>query len=323
MNYKPIIILSGEPNSIFFEIFFKSLKNKKYKSPIILIASKELLFLHMKILKVKVNIKLINDTNFDINHLSNTSINLINVEYKYKINKLNDLKKFPKITNIYIDRCFNTALKIIKLKKINKFINGPIVKKNFLRKKFLGVTEFLAKKTNTKKYAMLIYNKKLSVSPITTHLPIKLVCKKISKKLIIEKVQLICDFYKKKLNINPKIAITGVNPHCETIDAFDEDKKIVKPATSYLKKKLNIIGPVSADTIFLKNNRNKYNLIIGIYHDQVLTPMKTINEYKAINITVGLPFIRISPDHGPNEIMIGKNQSNPQSLMESLKFLDF
>jgi len=101
MNYKPIIILSGEPNSIFFEIFFKSLKNKKYKSPIILIASKELLFLHMKILKVKVNIKLINDTNFDINHLSNTSINLINVEYKYKINKLNDLKKFPKITNLY------------------------------------------------------------------------------------------------------------------------------------------------------------------------------------------------------------------------------
>jgi len=319
MKYKPILIIGGEPNSIFLEILIKSLKIKRFKSPIILIVSLEIFKMQLKKLKLNYPFKVVDEFSLKEMNLNNKYLNIIDVKY-------NTMKVFDKISsksNRYIHKCFDLALRLMSYGLTDKFINGPISKKFFLKNKFLGVTEYLAKKTNTKKYAMLIYNKKLSVSPITTHLPIKLVCKKISKKLIIEKVQLICDFYKKKLNINPKIAITGVNPHCETIDAFDEDKKIVKPATSYLKKKLNIIGPVSADTIFLKNNRNKYNLIIGIYHDQVLTPMKTINEYKAINITVGLPFIRISPDHGPNEIMIGKNQSNPQSLMESLKFLDF
>ena len=88
------------------------------------------------------------------------------------------------------------------------------------------------------------------------------------------------------------------------------------------KKNLLIEGPFSADTIFLKKNRNRFNLIIGMYHDQVLTPLKTIYEYDAINITVGLPFIRVSPDHGPNEKMMGKNLSNPLSLIRSLEFLD-
>ena len=76
------------------------------------------------------------------------------------------------------------------------------------------------------------------------------------------------------------------------------------------------------DTIFLRKNRLNYDVIIGMYHDQVLTPMKTLFEYDAINITLGLPFIRISPDHGPNETMIGKNQSNPLSLIKAISFLD-
>ena len=77
-----------------------------------------------------------------------------------------------------------------------------------------------------------------------------------------------------------------------------------------------------ADTIFLKANRKKFDVILGMYHDQVLTPIKTLYEYDAINITLGLPFIRISPDHGPNETMQGKNLSNPLSLLKAIKFLD-
>jgi len=88
------------------------------------------------------------------------------------------------------------------------------------------------------------------------------------------------------------------------------------------KKKINIDGPFSSDTIFLKQNRKKYDVIIGMYHDQVLNPMKTLFEYDAINITLGLPFIRISPDHGPNENMIGKNLSDPTSLIRAIEFLD-
>ena len=89
---------------------------------------------------------------------------------------------------------------------------------------------------------------------------------------------------------------------------------------AYRNKSLN--GPYPADTIFLKKNRKKYNVILGMYHDQVLTPIKTLFEYDAINITLGLPFTRISPDHGPNEKMLGKNTSNPLSLIKAISFLD-
>ena len=88
------------------------------------------------------------------------------------------------------------------------------------------------------------------------------------------------------------------------------------------EKKYNISGPYSADTAFIKNNRKKFDVIVGMYHDQVLTPIKTLFEYDAINITLGLPFIRISPDHGPNQAMIGKNISNPTSLIQAINFLE-
>jgi 4-hydroxythreonine-4-phosphate dehydrogenase len=107
------------------------------------------------------------------------------------------------------------------------------------------------------------------------------------------------------------------------VSRFDEDKKIVTPAINYLKKKnFKISGPFSSDTIFLKQNRSKYDVILGMYHDQVLSPLKTLFEYDAINITLGLPFTRISPDHGPNEHMLGKNISNPLSLIRAISFLD-
>ena len=171
---------------------------------------------------------------------------------------------------------------------------------------------------------MIIYNKNFSVCPFTTHLPIKYVSKKISKLEIINKVRLIDKFWADKFKKKVTIGVTGLNPHCESIDNFNEDKSIILRTIKKLKKlKYNIEGPLAADTIFLKNNRKKFDLIIGMYHDQVLTPIKTLFEYDAINITIGLPFIRVSPDHGPNEAMLGKNKSNYRSLLNSIKFLDF
>ena len=100
-------------------------------------------------------------------------------------------------------------------------------------------------------------------------------------------------------------------------------KKIIIPAIKSLRKKnIDINGPFPADTIFLKQNIKKFDVIIGMYHDQVLTPIKSIFGFNAINVTLGLPFIRISPDHGPNTEMIGKNRSNPQSLIKAISFLD-
>jgi 4-hydroxy-L-threonine phosphate dehydrogenase PdxA len=114
-----------------------------------------------------------------------------------------------------------------------------------------------------------------------------------------------------------------MNPHCESILKNNEDRKIVMPAIKLAKlNKISVDGPFPADTIFLKQNRQKFDVILGMYHDQVLTPIKTLFEYDAINITMGLPFLRVSPDHGPNEKMINKNLSNPQSLIRALEFLD-
>ena len=272
----------------------------------------------MKQLKFKKKIKFLDHKNLNSYNLNNNSINLINVEYNQK-------KPFEKISNKsnkFIKKSFQIAIEILKKKEIYKFINGPISKKNFLNGKYLGITEYISQKFYSKKNCMLIYNKELSVCPVTTHLPLKQVAKKINKNLIIDKIVLINEFYKKLFKFKPKIAVLGLNPHCESILKFNEDDKILKPAINKLKKKINVSGPYSADTIFIKTLRKKYDVVIGMYHDQVLTPIKTIYEYDAINITLGLPFIRISPDHGPNEKMMGKNKSNPLSLIQAINFLD-
>ena len=319
MNYKPIILVAGEPNSIFFEILFKVLKTKKIKSPLVLIASYKILSLQMKKLNFKKKVNHLNLRNIDHYKLNNNSINLINVNYNQK-------KAFEKISdksNIYIKKCFETAIVLIKSNFSNKLINGPISKKNFLKNKFLGITEFLAKKFKKEKIAMLIYNRRLSVSPVTTHLPLKSVPKKINKKSITEKVLLIDNFYKTFIGFKPKIAVTGLNPHCESISNINEDEKIIKPTIQNLiKRNFKVSGAYAADTVFLKKNRKKFDVILGMYHDQVLTPIKTLFEYDAINITLGLPFLRVSPDHGPNEKMIGKNLSNSLSLYKAISFLE-
>ncbi len=319
MNYRPIIIVAGEPNSIFFEIFFKTLKKKNFSSPLVLIASQKLINLQMKKLNFKKKIKLIDIKKIKFTYLDNKTINLINVEYDPR----NPFEKISKQSNLYIKNCFLIAIHLLKTNFTNKFINGPISKKKFLKKKYLGITEYISDKFSIKDNAMLIFNKQLAVCPVTTHLPLRLVAKNIDKNIIYKKVNLINTFYKKRFNFKPKIAILGLNPHCESILSSNEDEKIIKPAVkNLLRSGHKVSGPYSADTIFLKKNRSKFNVIIGMYHDQVLTPMKTLYEYDAINITLGLPFIRISPDHGPNEKMIGKNISNPLSLIRAIEFLD-
>mgnify|MGYP001494227928 FL=1 len=319
MSYKPIIIVAGEPNSVFFEIFFKAIKNYKAKNPLILISSIKLIQLQIKYFRIKKKIRALTFNDLYKSKLNNSKINVIDVEYvPSTIFEKSSIK-----TNRYINECFKIAFKILKTKKIYKFINGPIEKDIFLRKKYLGITEYISHNFSVKKKAMLIYNKKLSVCPLTTHLPLKSVAKNINKTNIIEKIKLINNFYKKNFNIIPKIAVLGLNPHCESVEKFNEDEKIVKPTINYLKKlKYKVSGPYSADTMFIKKNRDKFDVVLGMYHDQVLTPIKTLFEYDAINITLGLPFLRISPDHGPNKQMIGKNQSNPLSLIRAISFLD-
>ena len=320
-NKKPLLIVLGEPNSIFSELLFKSYRKKiiqKYNRPIIIIGSENLLKSQMKFLKYSIKIKKINSFDFKKFNFNKKYINILNVEYKFK-------KTFDKISNNsnkYINDCFKIAIKLLYEKSAFALINGPVSKTHFLEKKHLGVTEYLASKTKNKnKPTMLIYNPVFSVCPITTHLPISSVTKNLSKNKIVNDVMNINNFYKNKLNTKPKIAILGLNPHCESIEKISEEKKIIKPAIkSLMNKKIYIKGPFSADTFFSKKNLSYFDVAVGMYHDQVLAPMKTIFNFNAINLTLGLPFLRVSPDHGTNNQMAGKNKSNAQSLISSINF---
>ena len=318
MKQNKILIILGEPQSTFSEILFKYFKSKaflKNKKKIILIGSVELLLKQMKKLRFNLILNL-------IKNLEESKINRINIlNVNYHNNKI--FSKISSGSKNYISNCFEIGLKLVKDDKNIVLINGPVSKKNFLQKKYLGVTEYIANRTNSKKQVMLIYNDTISVSPITTHLPIKHVAKSITRKKIVSNIKQIKKFYEDFLKKKPKIAVLGLNPHCETIDKISEEKKIIIPAINFLKKNnLNIEGPYSADTFFLKKNIIKYDVVVGMYHDQVLTPLKTLYNFKAINITLGLPFLRISPDHGPNIGMLGKNKSDPSSIFYAMRFVN-
>ncbi len=317
MNIKFIIIILGEPYSTFSEIVGKYFTDIKiHKKIIVIIGNKSLFEKQLNKLRYNLDIKEIES----LKEAKKNTLNIINVDFQYK-------KIFGNISiksRKYIENCFDLSLNLIRNQEAKYIlINGPISKKSFLSKRFLGITEYLSSKTKSKNEVMLIYNKDLSVTPLTTHIPIKFVSKNISKKKIIDNIQSIITFYKKYLKKKIKIAVLGLNPHCETIDKFSEEEHIIKPAIKNLKNKgVDINGPFSADTFFLNENIKKYDLVMGMYHDQVLTPIKTLFKFNAINITIGLPFIRISPDHGPNFRMLGMNKSNPSSFYYAMKFIE-
>ena len=314
MKNKSIVIICGDPESTFNEILIKTLKNKIYKKskfPLIIVCSEKIFENELKKLKTKINFqKYENQIN-----LRKNKIYIIDIPLKK--GNLSLIKK-----NEYIKKSFDVGLNLLKKNNLLALINGPISKTTFLKGKYKGITEYLAFKTGSLNEVMLIFNKELSVSPMTTHIPINKVSQKIKKEVIVKKINNINEFYKKFLGLKPNIAVTGLNPHCETFAGKNIEKKEIFPAIKVLKrKKIKVLGPLSADTIFLKENRKKFDVVVGMYHDQVLAPMKTIFGFNAINITIGLPFIRITPDHGPNYKMFGLNKSKPDSLIQAFSFI--
>jgi len=318
---KSIAIIAGEPNSISSEIIFKSwhLRKKYPHKPFFIIGSINLLNLQKKKLNYTFEIKKI-EKNFTINDLKTNNLPVYDINYKQK-------KPFMSLSsksNNYIFKCFDAASKFAENKKILGFVNCPVAKEFLFQKKHQGITEYLSNKYNKKgKEVMLIYNKNLSVCPITTHIPLKLVSSKIKKHNIVEKVKVINNFYIKMLNKKPNFAILGLNPHNFSSLKKSIEKEIISEAISKLLKfKIRVSGPIPTDSSFMASNKRKYDVIVGMYHDQVLTPFKALYNYDAINITLGLPYIRISPDHGVGVNLIGKNKANPKSLIESLKFFN-
>lgn len=268
-------------------------------------------------------------------YLLNIKINKIyfigsSIKFNKIFKKFANKKKF-KFINVdinkneffkYLRNITNEAIKICNKNQNSLILNMPINKKKFLKNKFAGFTEFFSNCIDNKKNEnMLLYNeKKFSVCPITTHIQLKNVDKILSEKKLKSSINNIINFYK-KINKEINIIILGLNPHA-SIDFSEntKDKKLLNKVIKYFKKKkINISGPVSADTAFMENVNNK--VFVGMYHDQVLIPFKTLNKFDGINITIGKKILRLSPDHGTAKNLRGnkKNISN-ESFLRCIDF---
>tara|TARA_X000000950_G_scaffold150019_1_gene184949 strand:- start:280 stop:1230 length:951 start_codon:yes stop_codon:yes gene_type:complete len=312
---KKILIVTGDPNSINSEIIIKVWKKmkKSLKRKIYFISNYNLLKDQLRILNFSG--KITKKVNFKENDLT---MKVLDVGLIYS-----DPFNVPvKNSSKYILESLRLAHKLALSNNIAGIINCPVDKK-LLNKKNYGVTEFLASMCNIKDKSevMLIGNKKLLVCPITTHVDIKNISKKINTNLIIKKSLKIDKWFKKKYRKKAKIAILGLNPHNAEFKKNSEEERIIKPAIKNLRKlKLKVDGPLVADTIFIDAYKN-YNIIIGMYHDQVLAPFKSIFKFNAINITVGLKYSRVSPDHGVAVNLIKKNKANEESLMKCIDYI--
>ena len=187
---------------------------------------------------------------------------------------------------------------------------------------FPGHTEYLASLTDTKEFAMMMIAEPLRITLVTRHIPLADVAKSITENGIIQAVILTRDVLKSRFKIkSPAIAVCGLNPHAgESGVIGNEEKDIIRPAVSRLQKKFKgIRGPIPADAVFYSAYKGGYDAVICMYHDQGLIPLKMTSRDKGVNMTLGLPFIRTSPDHGTAYDIAGKGIADPSSMMEAIK----
>ena len=200
-------------------------------------------------------------------------------------------------------------------------ITGPVNKEiiNQSGFEFSGHTEFLSDIANVKKVVMLLMNENLKIALLTTHIPLSEVPFKVTKKNLKETTSIIIKEFKKTWKIsNPSVCILGLNPHAgEGGYIGHEEEEIIKPFVNSANE--NIYGPISADTAFINQNIKKYDVFLAMYHDQALPVIKSMGFGNTLNITLGLPFIRISVDHGTAFDLAGKNIADFSSMNEALK----
>ena len=316
---KKIIIVGSDPNSINSEIISKvwGKINPSIRKKLYLIANYNLINEQFKKIKSRTPIVKVKELN---ENSVLKKLKIINIPLNFKDPFKISLKNSKK----YVIDSLDLAHKLAQKKEVKGLINCPLSKELLHRSKKIGVTEFLASKckVNKETEVMLIHNKKFSVVPLTTHINIKDISKKISKNLIIKKITTLDKSYKKLFNKKPKIGVLGLNPHNGEFRHNSEEFKIINPSILKLKKLgFTIYGPLSADTLFI-NDYKKYDVVVGMYHDQVLTPFKSLFHFNAINVTLGLNYIRVSPDHGPAINIINKDKANHESLLSCVKFIN-
>ena len=311
---KPIFVSLGDPSGIGPEVFIKAINDQRLRqhlSKIILVSSPKVIEGAISALDVKQKINPISD----VNEAQPDSVNLINIDgcQDFVLGK-------PTFNNSnFIIECLSTAADLA-LKNSSCLVTGPL-NKSIIQKhiqNFTGHTEFLKEKFNANEVLMYMTNGNLHLGITTTHVPLRVVPNVISRDLIKNKYKLLhhglIDIFKLA---NPKIAVLGINPHAGEFGTIgDEEQNVIMPAIDELQHEgYDANGPISADTVF---TQTKYDAVLSMYHDQALPVLKTIDFHKTVNITLGLPFLRVSVDHGTAEDIAKDYSANYESMMEAL-----
>ena len=322
LQKKIILISSGDPSSIASEITIKALQSKKIHEKIlpIIVTDPKLIYNYSDIfddhLKVNEIQDQINFTDYKTNYF-----NVIPVQ----TNEIVRLGK-PSIANCsFIKQSIIKCIQLENKTAASAIVTNPI-NKNIMYKsgfKYSGHTEFLASfsKENIQPVMMLV-GQNLKTIPLTIHVPLSQVSSLITEELIITTIKITAKYLTSYFGIKkPKIILTGLNPHSgENGDIGFEEQDIIIPAIKKIQKNNDFLldGPFSADTVFSYEARQKYDVAICMYHDQALIPIKTLDFYNGVNVTLGLDFIRTSPDHGTGFDIAGKNIANPESLISAI-----
>jgi len=203
---------------------------------------------------------------------------------------------------------------------VDAIVTAPVNKTSMrlIEPKFQGHTEYLAKTSRTRDFAMMFVSDRLKVTLVTIHVPIKKVSLLIQEDLVFEKIRLTNEFLKTQFQIsNPRLAVCALNPHGRETGEED-DEKVLPAVKRAAAKKINVTGPLSADQLFHDAYEGKYDAVISMYHDQGLAPFKMIAFRDGVNVTLGLPFVRTSPDHGTAFDLAYQGKAEPESMKAAL-----
>lgn len=318
MNEKinTIVLTSGEPAGIGPDILVY-LAQKEW--PVRLVACVDPLLLkdRAKILGLELNLCLFN-LNSKIQPKKTLLFIPIQLVAPVEIGKLN------KKNSSYVINTLNKACYLCENIGFSALVTGPVQKSiiNEAGINFIGHTEFLANRSKIKNTVMMFVKNDIRLALATTHIPIKNVSKKITFNYLFDIICILNNELKLKFCIkNPSIYICGLNPHAgENGYIGSEENEIIIPVINKLKLKgLNLHGPFSADSVFQKKYFNKSDVILSMYHDQGLSVFKYLNFNNSVNVTLGLPFIRTSVDHGTALNLAGTRMVNPQSFILALE----
>ena len=222
-------------------------------------------------------------------------------------------------------RYVDMALELIAAGEAGALVTAPVNKSSIQKSgipDFRGHTEYLAGSFKIKNFAMMFVGKDLKVTLVSRHIPLRCVPEILNPGMIYNAISLTHKYLREYFRIrSPRIAVCGLNPHAGEGGAFgDEEKKIICPAIKKASNLFgNIYGPIPADAAFHDALRKKYDAVIAMYHDQALAPFKMLYFDSGVNLTLGLPFIRTSPDHGTAFNIAGKGIANPASMIEAIR----